>query len=419
MGSDAKNLVMSDGKEHVVHSAEVNSNTQLTDGVLVVQTGGIAENTSVSDAGWLKVEPGGIAKGTQYADNGTVSVNDGAVATEIVQSERGALSVSTLASVNGRHPEGEFSVDGGYACGLLLENGGNLRVLEGHRAEKTRLRQNGGLLVNGVSDTAVVDEGGELLVYPGGEALNSTINHGGVFMLAGNASETTIAGGAMNNLGGEDHNTVVENAAVYRLGTDGLQLYSSGRAKDLTVHAGGRAEIHAGTLENAIINGGTVVVMSPTSADENFVVEEDKAPVELTGQIIVQQGGSLIIGYGADLQKATITVQYGGVLILDGSTLRDDNLILRVGEVYLDSGKVWLIASTATHIQLKAKRLRGEGCLCLQTSALEISPENIMVKGEVSGDISVVITDTSRQPLGVAQKLQPDEDGIGAVLVQA
>lgn len=82
-----------------------------------------------------------------------------------------------------RHPEGEFSVDQGYACGLLLENGGNLRVLEGHRAEKIILDQEGGLLVNGTTSAVVVDEGGELLVYPGGEASNCEINQGGVFML--------------------------------------------------------------------------------------------------------------------------------------------------------------------------------------------------------------------------------------------
>lgn len=97
----------------------------------------------------------------------------------------GAISLSTLATVNGRHPEGEFSVDKGYACGLLLENGGNLRVLEGHRAEKIILDQEGGLLVNGTTSAVVVDEGGELLVYPGGEASNCEINQGGVFMLAG------------------------------------------------------------------------------------------------------------------------------------------------------------------------------------------------------------------------------------------
>lgn len=168
MGSDAKNL-MSDGNVQIVKTGEVIGATQLTEGELIVEAGGRAENTVVTGAGWLKVATGGIAKCTQYGNNGTLSVSDGAIATDIVQSEGGAISLSTLATVNGRHPEGEFSVDKGYACGLLLENGGNLRVLEGHRAEKIILDQEGGLLVNGTTSAVVVDEGGELLVYPGGK----------------------------------------------------------------------------------------------------------------------------------------------------------------------------------------------------------------------------------------------------------
>lgn len=50
-------------------------------------------------------------------------------------------------------------------------------------------------------------------------------------MLAGKASDTLLAGGTMNNLGGEDSDTIVENGAIYRLGTDGLQLYSSGKTQ--------------------------------------------------------------------------------------------------------------------------------------------------------------------------------------------
>lgn len=161
-----------------------------------------------------------------------------------------------------------------------------------------------------------------------GEASNCEINQGGVFMLAGKASDTLLAGGTMNNLGGEDSDTIVENGSIYRLGTDGLQLYSSGKTQNLSVNVGGRAEVHAGTLENAVIQGGTVILLSPTSADENFVVEEDRAPVELTGSVALLDGASMIIGYGADLQQSTITVQQGGVLILDGSTVKGDGVTL-------------------------------------------------------------------------------------------
>lgn len=274
-------------------------------------------------------------------------------------------------------------------------------------------------MVNGTTSAVVVDEGGELLVYPGGEASNCEINQGGVFMLAGKASDTLLAGGTMNNLGGEDSDTIVENGSIYRLGTDGLQLYSSGKTQNLSVNVGGRAEVHAGTLENAVIQGGTVILLSPTSADENFVVEEDRAPVELTGSVALLDGASMIIGYGAELQQSTITVQQGGVLILDGSTVKGDSVTFSVGNINLNGGKLWLITGAATHVQLKVKRLRGEGAICLQTSAKEISPDFINVKGEVTGDIHVEITDASRQTLCNALKLQPDEDGIGATLQPA
>ncbi len=59
----------------------------------------------------------------------------------------------------------------------------------------------------------MVDEGGELLVYPGGEASNCEINQAAFFMLAGKASDTLLAGGTMNNLGGEDSDTIVENGS--------------------------------------------------------------------------------------------------------------------------------------------------------------------------------------------------------------
>lgn len=93
MGSDAKNL-MSDGNVQIVKTGEVIGATQLTEGELIVEAGGRAENTVVTGAGWLKVATGGIAKCTQYGNNGTLSVSDGAIATDIVQSEGGAISLS-------------------------------------------------------------------------------------------------------------------------------------------------------------------------------------------------------------------------------------------------------------------------------------------------------------------------------------
>ena len=51
MGSDAKNL-MSDGNVQIVKTGEVIGATQLSEGELIVEAGGRAENTVVTGAGW-------------------------------------------------------------------------------------------------------------------------------------------------------------------------------------------------------------------------------------------------------------------------------------------------------------------------------------------------------------------------------
>ncbi len=99
MGSDAKNL-MSDGSVQIFQPGEVIGATQLTEGELIVEAGGRAENTVVTGAGWLKVATGGIAGNAHR----TVTMARYRSATvplpRSVQSEGGAISLSTLATVN-------------------------------------------------------------------------------------------------------------------------------------------------------------------------------------------------------------------------------------------------------------------------------------------------------------------------------
>ena len=60
----------------------------------------------------------------------------------------------------------------------------------------------------------------------------------------------------------------------------------------------------------------------------------------------------MIIGYGADLQQSTITVQQGGVLILDGSTVKGDSVTFSVVNINLNGGKLWLITDAATQVHV-------------------------------------------------------------------
>ncbi|MTD67540.1 hypothetical protein GLP02_24465, partial [Escherichia coli] len=78
---------------------------------------------------------------------------------DIVQSEGCAISISTLATVTARHPEGEFSVQQGHACGFLLQKCGPLLVLEGDRAVQIIHHQEGGLWGEATTPAVVVGIG--------------------------------------------------------------------------------------------------------------------------------------------------------------------------------------------------------------------------------------------------------------------
>ena len=126
MGSDAKNL-MSDGNvqnccDRRGHWRDAN----FTEGELIVEAGERACTVvtgCIAESGnrWIQMH-------TVAAEQWVHAIGQRRCHCHRYCSVRGGAIVSTLATVNGRHPEGEFSVDKGYACGLLLEKWRHLRT---------------------------------------------------------------------------------------------------------------------------------------------------------------------------------------------------------------------------------------------------------------------------------------------------
>lgn len=159
-------------------------------------------------------------------------------------------------------------------------------------------------------------------------------------MLAKKASNTLLASSTINNLSSKNSNTIVKNKSIYRLKTNGLQLYSSSKTQNLSVNVKSQAKVHASTLKNAVIQSKTVILLSPTSANKNFVVKKNRAPVKLTKSVALLNSASIIISYGAKLQQSTITVQQSSVLILNGSTVKGDSVTFIVSNINLNSKKL-------------------------------------------------------------------------------
>ncbi|MGQ7191764.1 hypothetical protein ACUODJ_61265, partial [Escherichia sp. HC-CC] len=69
--------------------------------------------------------------------------------------------------------------------------------------------------------------------------------------------------------------------------------------------------------------------------------------------------------------------------------VKGDGVTFIVGNINLNGGKLWLITGAATHVQLKVKRLRGEGAICLQTSD---QPQFSAIQIDVTNNKSDTVT---------------------------
>ncbi|MDU9626157.1 autotransporter adhesin family protein, partial [Escherichia coli] len=83
----------------------------------------------------------------------------------ITQNSGGIIFADTSATLRGTNINGSFSIAGGSASNMLLENGGYLSVLNGHQATST-----------------TINSCGMMRVYSGGSAVDNTKNSGGAIV---------------------------------------------------------------------------------------------------------------------------------------------------------------------------------------------------------------------------------------------
>ncbi|KAB3082327.1 autotransporter outer membrane beta-barrel domain-containing protein, partial [Escherichia coli] len=137
---------------------------------------------------------GGTAKNTTIEAGGTLGVLDGGKATGVEQQE-GAILIATTDKdtvVSGENTLGEFSIENGQAENVLLENGGQLTVVDGTSATGTTLRESGYQYVEsgGTATGTIIENGGIQAVYFRGTADSTTVNNGGTQNVGGTATGT-------------------------------------------------------------------------------------------------------------------------------------------------------------------------------------------------------------------------------------
>ncbi|MED8104287.1 autotransporter outer membrane beta-barrel domain-containing protein, partial [Escherichia coli] len=274
------------------------------------------------------------------------------------------------ATLSGTNINGSFSIAGGSAVNMLLENGGSLSVYSGHQATNTIINNSGRMNVEGSATNTTINSGGGLSVYGGGSTTNTTINSGGFLSVNGGASAVDItqnSGGAISTdtsatLSGTNINgsfSIAGGSAVNMLLENGgsLSVYSGHDASDTTVGSGGMLDVQSGGVlrgTTTLTDKGTLVggAFTNVTNEGNLYFLNNSAATfagTLTGSgTLTQEGGNTRFS-GLLSQDGGITLQSGAAMTMvtlqananvttqPGTTLTLDNGSILTGSVTGDN----------------------------------------------------------------------------------
>ena len=382
-GSATSTTINRGGYQYVFSGGSATSTTINSGGQQWVSSGGSATGTTINSGGQQRVSSGGSATSTTINSGGMLSVSSGGSAVDITQNSGGIIFADTSATLRGTNINGSFSIAGGSASNMLLENGGYLSVLNGHQATSTTINSGGFQNVSsgGSATGTTINSGGYQNVSSGGSATSTTINRGGYQYVSsgGSATSTTI------NSGGQQWVFSGGSATSTTINSGGFQnVYSGGSATSTTINSGGYQNVHVNgnVTKTTITDGGILQVDVGGSASQvtqnsgGAIVANTSAVLSGTNgkgtfsiaggsavNMLLENGGLLTVLGGHDASDTTVgsdgtlSVQSGGVL--RGTTTLTDKGTL-VGNVVTNEGNLYFLNNSAATF---AGTLTGTGTL--------------------------------------------------------
>ena len=339
-------------------------------GALTVYSGHQASDTTVGSNGTMKVRSGGYAIETTLTSGGMLQVEAGGSASQITQNEGGAVVTNTSAVLSGTNAKGSFSIAGGSAANMLLENGGYLTVFDGHQASDTTVGSNGTLEVHSggvLYGTTTLTDKGTLV----GDVVK---NEGNLYFL--NNSAATFAG------------TLTGTGTLTQEG-------GSTRFSGLLSQDGGIA-----------LQSGGAMTMDALQAKANVTTQ--------SGTTLTLDNGTILTGNVAgDITGAgDMAIKGASVWHLDGDST--------VGALTLDNGTVDFRPSTTTRltpafqaVSLALGSLSGSGMFRMNTDIASHTGDMLKVAGNASGNFVLDIKNTGREPVSAGAPLQVVQTGGG------
>ena len=339
-------------------------------GALTVYSGHQASDTTVGSNGTMKVRSGGYAIETTLTSGGMLQVEAGGSASQITQNEGGAVVTNTSAVLSGTNAKGSFSIAGGSAANMLLENGGYLTVFDGHQASDTTVGSNGTLEVHSggvLYGTTTLTDKGTLV----GDVVK---NEGNLYFL--NNSAATFAG------------TLTGTGTLTQEG-------GSTRFSGLLSQDGGIA-----------LQSGGAMTMDALQAKANVTTQ--------SGTTLTLDNGTILTGNvaGDSTGAGDMAIKGASVWHLDGDST--------VGALTLDNGTVDFRPSTTTRltpafqaVSLTLGSLSGSGMFRMNTDIASHTGDMLKVAGNASGNFVLDIKNTGREPVSAGAPLQVVQTGGG------
>ncbi|HIH3199308.1 TPA: autotransporter outer membrane beta-barrel domain-containing protein [Escherichia coli] len=348
--SATSTTINSGGLQYVYSGGSATSTTINSGGQQRVSSGGSATGTTINSGGQQSVSSGGSATSTTINSGGMLSVSSGGSAVDITQNSGGIIFADTSATLRGTNINGSFSIAGGSASNMLLENGGYLSVLNGHQATSTTINSGGQQRVSsgGSATSTTINSGGFQNVYSGGSATSTTINSGGYqnVHVNGNVTKTTITdggilqvdvGGSASQVTQNSGGAIVANTSAVLSGTNGKGTFSiaGGSAVNMLLENGGLLTVLGGhdASDTTVGSDGTLSVQSG-GVLRGTTTLTDKGT--LVGDVVTNEGNLYFLNNSAATFAGTLTGT--GTLTQEGGNTRFSGLLSQDGGITLQSG---------------------------------------------------------------------------------
>ncbi|WP_208460868.1 autotransporter outer membrane beta-barrel domain-containing protein [Escherichia coli] len=369
-GSATSTTINSGGIQNVSSGGSATSTTINSGGIQNVSSGGSATSTTINSGGYQNVYVNGNVTKTTITDGGILQVDVGGSASQVTQNSGGAIVANTSAVLSGTNGKGTFSIAGGSAVNMLLENGGLLTVLGGHDASDTTVGSDGTLSVQ----SGGVLRGTTTLTDKGTLVGDVVTNEGNLYFL--NNSAATFAG------------TLTGTGTLTQEG-------GNTRFSGLLSQDGG-----------ITLQSGAAMTMDALQANANVTTQ--------SGTTLTLDNGSILTGSvtGDNTGAGDMTVKGASVWHLGGDST--------VGALTLDNGTVDFRPSATTRltqafrpVSLVSESLSGNGTFRMNTDIASHTGDMLNVTGNASGNFVLDIRNTGLEPVSAGTPLQVVHTGSG------